>query len=425
MRTVLSEDRNTVGYLGRILPALSETFVTREIAALREAGVEIKPFSLLRPDPSGVHPDARRIWRQTEVLSRPANPLFWLAHLFFAFRHPRRYFRGLWRYVIASGERLGKRLLCLRQFAVAPYAALRFRRSGVAHIHAHFSNSPGGVAMMAADLIGIPWSVTIHSYDLYVETALLPAKLRSAAFVATVSNLNVNYLRDNFPAAESCNLHVVRCGIDPEDFPPRPQPENTRPVILGVGRLVELKGFHTLIEALALLRNRGINAQCFIAGEGPEKKRLQRLVEQLGLQDAVYLPGRLMQNDLREYYKRADVLVQPSCVREYQDNIPVVLIEAMAMTIPVVSTNISAIPELVRDGETGLLVEPENPQALAGALERLIGDKAFAQSLGQAGRRLVTEEFNIRKSAARLKALFEESMGRIDKTLSSGNPEAP
>jgi len=245
--------------------------------------------------------------------------------------------------------------------------------------------------MMAADLIGIPWSVTIHSYDLYVETALLPAKLRSAAFVATVSNLNVNYLRDNFPAAEGCNLHVVRCGIDLEDFLPRPQPENTRPVILGIGRLVELKGFQTLIEALAVLRNRGINAQCFIAGEGPEKERLQRLVEQLGLQDAVYLPGRLMQNDLREYYKRADVLAQPSCVREYQDNIPVVLIEAMAMTIPVVSTNISAIPELVRDGETGLLVEPENPQTLAAALERLIGDKAFAQSLGQAGRRLVKE----------------------------------
>lgn len=401
----------TIGYLGRILPALSETFVTREITALRRSGVMVKPFSIFRPDPSSVHREAEEILRQVEVLNRPANPLFWLAHFYFGLRHPRRYFGSLWRYILTSGESFGSRLRALQQFLVAPFAALRFGRAGIEHIHAHFAHSPGGVAMMAARLLGIPFSVTIHSYDLYAEKSLLPQKLAAAAFVATVSEYNVRNLREWYPEEIQSKLHVVRCGVDPEEFAVRPQPENDQPVILGIGRLVELKGFHTLIEAVAILHSRGLEAQCFIAGEGPEKERLEDKISQLGLEDSIHLLGKVLQSDLQLYFRRADVFALPSCVREYQDNIPVVLIEAMAMEIPVVSTNISAIPELVRDGETGLLVEPEHPGELADAIAGLLRDRETATALGSASRKLVTEEFNVEVSARKLHGLFERSLG--------------
>jgi colanic acid/amylovoran biosynthesis glycosyltransferase len=401
-----------IGYLGRTLPALSETFVTRELTALRQAGVSVRPFSILRPDRSAVHPEAEEIFRETIVLRRPFNPVFWLAHLWFAVKSPKRYFGALFRYVLASGEPLRGRLLALQQFITAPYAALRFRRAHIGHIHTHFAHSPGGVAMMAARLLGITFSVTTHSYDIYVEKTLLPAKLAAAAFVATVSEYNIRHFREHYPEAVAGKLHLVRCGVDPGDFPARPKPRNENPIVLGIGRLVELKGFHTLIEAAAILRARGIPVDVFIAGEGPERERLQRMICQLGLEDHVHLLGRVLQNDLRVYFQRADAFALPSCVREYQDNIPVVLIEAMAMEIPVVSTKISAIPELVRDGETGLLVEPENPTALADALEKLFSDGALAAALGRDARRLVVEEFNVHVSAAELKRLFEEAAGK-------------
>ncbi|HUX06205.1 MAG TPA: glycosyltransferase [Acidobacteriota bacterium] len=407
----MGETGQRIGYLGRILPALSETFVTREITALRQAGVTVKPFSIFRPDPSSVHREAEEIQGQVEVLNRPANPLFWLAHFYFAFRHPRRYFGSLWRYVLASGEPFRSRMRALQQFLVAPFAALRFRRAGVEHIHAHFAHSPGGIAMMAARLLGITFSMTIHSYDLYVEKSLLPQKLASAAFIATVSEYNVRNLTAWYPQETRSKLHVVRCGVDPEIFVPRPQPRSDKPVILGIGRLVELKGFHTLIEAVAILRSRGINVQCYIAGEGPEKERLEAMSAQLGLEAGVHLLGKVLQSDLQQYFRRAAVFALPSCVREYQDNIPVVLIEAMAMEIPVVSTNISAIPELVRDGSTGLLVEPENPTQLADALATLLTERESAVELGRAARKLVSDEFNVHVSAGRLKRLFEACAG--------------
>ena len=408
-----SADRR-IAYLGRVLPALSETFVTRELQALRSAGVDVVPFSIFRPDPSGVHPEARQIYEEVVVLSRPANPLFWLAHLWHAVRHPLRYFGLLFGMVIAPRRTTGSLLRRLQQFIVAPYAALRLKRTGVSHVHAHFAHTPGGVAMMGARLAGIGYSITIHSYDLYVETTLLAQKLENAEFIATVSHRNVGYLREHFEEATRTPLHVVRCGVDPADFEARPKPGNARPMILGVGRLVELKGFHTLIEAVALLRDRGLEVDCYIAGDGPEEENLKAQAAQLGLSGSVNLLGRVMQNDLREYYRRTDVFVLPSCVREYQDNIPVVLIEALAQGIPSVTTNISAIPELVRDGETGLLVTPEQPNELADAMERLISESGFADRLAAEGRFLVEREFNVHVSAAKLRELFAAIDGKLD-----------
>jgi colanic acid/amylovoran biosynthesis glycosyltransferase len=395
-----------IAYLARILPVLSETFVVREIAALRRLGLVVRPFSLYRPEPGSVHPELPALRDEVEVLVRPLHPLYLLAHLLYAARRPARYAGCLRRYVLGSGAPHG-RLRALAQFSAAPFAALRLRRAGVTHIHAHFANTAAGVAMMAAFLEDLPFSFTAHAYDLFVDDLLLPAKLSAAAFIVTISEFNAAYLREHYPEARSADLHVIHCGVDPDRFTPRPRRTASPPAVLAVGRLVVKKGFHVLIEACALLRDQGVRARCVIAGDGEEAARLRALAAKLDLSTDVILTGALLPADLLEYYAQADVFVMPSCPSgNDRDGIPNVLIEAMAMEIPVVSTRLSGIPELVRHGETGLLVRPDDPPGLAAAVARLLGDPVLGLRLGRAARELVVRDFNIRSSARRLFTLF-------------------
>lgn len=400
-----SRDQLIIGYLGRILPTLSETFVVREIAALRRLGQEVRVFSLYPPDEATVHPEAPELAQEVTVLVRPTSPQFWLAHFAVFGRSPLRYLRCLWRYVLAAGEPWRRRLHCLAYFAVAPFVAVCSRRAGVTHLHAHFANAATTTAMMAAALAGIPFSFTAHAYDIFVDDVLLAAKLSTAAFVATCSFFHVRYLQEHYPVQAA--IFVVRYGVDPEMFAPRQASQRTPPLILAVGRLVETKGFHTLIEACTRLRATGATAECLIVGEGPERERLTRMVAELQLADWVTLFGKLPPAEVSARYSQASLLVMPSCVRNNdRDGIPNVLLEAMVMGIPVVSTRVSGIPELVRDNETGLLVNADDPEALANAIARLLTDHPLAERLARAGRELVLQEFNIHKSARRLQRLF-------------------
>src|SRR5215510_1876839 len=396
-----------IGYLARILPILSETFVVREIAELRRRGVEIRPFSLYTPDLSVIHPEAPALAREIEVLVRPKHPLFWAAHVTVLLRSPVRYFRCLWQYVLTANEPWGRRLRCLAYFAVAPFAALRLRRARVGDLHAHFANAATSVAMMAAELAGIPFSFTAHAYDIFVDDLLLPAKIPAAAFVTTCSQFNVHYLRKHYPAAAKAAINVVHVGVDPIVFTSRPVPQEMPPLLLAAGRLVETKGFHTLIEACARLLSNGVDSQCHIIGEGPEAERLSRLITALRLSERIALLGKLLPAEVLAYYHKATLFVMPSCVRQNnRDGIPTVLIKAMTMGIPVVSTRVSGIPELVCDGETGLLTDPDDPVGLAEAITRLLDNRELAAQLARAGRELVLREFNIRVSVQKLLHLF-------------------
>jgi len=396
-----------LAYLGRILPAISETFVVREIVALRRLGLSVKVFSLHPPETGGFHPEAPDLAREAEVLIQPRNPLFWLAHLIFALRFPGRYFNCLYAYVLAADEPWRSRRRCLSYFMVAPYAAWRLRRAGIRHLHAHFANAPASVALMAAALAGISFSFTAHAYDIFIDKVLLPAKLAAAAFVACISRYNRRYLRQHYPEARLAHLEVVRNGLDTARFCPHPHPQGEPPCIIAVGRLVETKGFHVLVEACARLRDRGLPCRCLIIGDGPEAGRLQDLVNDFGVNDRVVLRGKLPPAELMPYYRQADVLAMPSCIRNQDaDGIPTVLIEAMAMEIPVVATRVSGIPELVVDGETGLLVAPDDAAALAEALARQLGDQDMARRLARAGRDLVLAQYSGETSARQLRGLF-------------------
>jgi colanic acid/amylovoran biosynthesis glycosyltransferase len=396
-----------LAYLGRILPTISETFVVREIVALRRLGLSVKVFSLNPPETGVCHPEAPDLAREAEVLIQPQNPLFWLAHPVFALRFPGRYFHCLYAYVLTADEPWPSRRRCLAYFMVAPFAAWRLRRAGILHLHAHFANAPASVALMAAALAGISFSFTAHAYDIFIDKLLLPAKLGAAAFVACISRYNRRHLRGHYPEARLAHLEVVRNGLDTARFCPEPHPQGVPPCIIAVGRLVETKGFHVLVEACARLRDRGLPCQCLIIGDGPEAGRLKDLVNDFGVNDRVVLKGKLPPAAMLSYYRRADVLAMPSCIRNQDaDGIPTVLIEAMAMEIPVVATRVSGIPELVVDGETGLLVAPDDAAALAEALARLIRDRDLARRLAQAGHDLVVSQFNGENSALQLSRLF-------------------
>lgn len=415
----MAKSQYGLAYLSRILPVISETFVIREIATLRSLGARIKIFSIFPPEDQASHPEVPELAQEVEVLFQPAKPAFWWAHLFFLFRSPRRYWYCLSRYLLRAPESWRNRRRCLAFFAVAPYAAWHLQRAGVKHLHAHFGNAPASVAMPAAKLAGISFSFTVHAYDIFIDRLLLPAKLEAAAFVACISQFNIDYLRKLYPeAAARARLELVRNGIDPGRFHPGPHPPGVPPQVIAVGRLVETKGFHDLVLACARLRQEGLACKCLIVGDGPERERLQKMVVDLQLEDRVELLGQLQPEELMPYFQRADFLAMPACVRNNdQDGIPTVLIEAMAMEIPVVSTRVSGIPELVRDGETGLLVNPDDPEALARALARLLGDRELARRLAAASRDWVLAEFTLQRSAARLLELFREAI--------DSRPESP
>jgi glycosyltransferase involved in cell wall biosynthesis len=397
-----------IAYLGRILPALSETFVIREVAALWQRGLVVHLLSLYPPDPVSIHPEIRNLGLQVTTIYEPHRPQFWWRHLYYLLARPRRYVSCLWRYVLRPAVGWQARLRCAYFFLMAPAAAWNLERQGIAHVHAHFANTPTSVALMAAALTGTPFSFMAHAYDVFVDTLLLPEKLQAAKFVATCSYFNVDYLRQHFPEAKTARLEVVRYGLDPVLFPFRRRTQRQEPpVILGVGRLVVTKGFHTLVAAMAHLRERGIPALCRIIGDGPEYSQLQHQIAAWQLQDRVELLGRRLPEETKAAYEQADILVMPSCVRNNdRDGIPNVLLEAMALGVPVVSTYVSGIPELVRHEETGLLVAAEDPPALAAALARLLQDPALAQRLAKRAREVVEQEFNIHLSAARLQELF-------------------
>ena len=280
-----------LAYLGRILPVSSETFVVREIVALRRLGLSVKVFSLNPPETEVRHPEAPDLAREVEVLIQPLNPLFWLAHLIFVLRFPGRYFRCLYAYVLTPDEIYSSRRRCLSYFMVAPFAAWRLRQACIQHLHAHFANAPASVALMAATLAGIPFSFTAHAYDIFIDTLLLPAKLTAAAFVACISRYNRRYLQEHYPEARLAHLEVVRNGLDTVRFSPAPHSQGEPPGIIAVGRLVETKGFHVLVEACARLRDQGLPCRCLIIGEGPEAGRIQALINDFGINDRVVLQG--------------------------------------------------------------------------------------------------------------------------------------
>ena len=389
-----------VGYVMKMYPRLAETFILNEILAHEAAGLELEIFSLRSPVDGRFHQDLGRVRAQVTYV-------------------PGQTVKGeqLWATLCEARNDLPAVENILEEGQAEPAAnvyqaillarAVRERR--ITHLHAHFATVATNVTRLASRLSGVPYSFTAHAKDIYhdeVEEADLRRKLQQAVTVVTVSDYNRNHLRDRF-GDDAARVRRIYNGLDLQEFPYAP-PENRPPLVMGVGRLVDKKGFGDLIEACALLDQRGRKFRCEIIGDGVLKAALAEKISALRMGDSVELLGPRDREEVKHRMRRAGVLAAPCVISPNgnRDGLPTVLIEAMALGTPCISTAVTGIPELVRDGETGLIAAQHDPASLADAIERLLDDRALGLRLAAAARRLVEAEFDIHRNTVALRDVF-------------------
>ncbi len=387
-------------YVLKMYPRFSETFILNEVLAHEAAGADLEIFSLRPPVDGRFH----------ETLADVRAPVTYLAS------HHRRA-ADLWALLRrASGElpamarHLDELLAAdVGDAAQAVELALAVRARRIDHLHAHFASVATTVARLASLLADVPYTFTAHAKDIFhddVDADDLRRKLEGCAAAVTVSDFNLAHLRLSFGSATDRTERIYN-GVDLVRFP-FSAGDCRPPVIVAVGRLVEKKGFADLIEACHRLVAAGRSFRCEIIGAGPEEERLRRQVEHLGLGDTVHLRGPLPQSGVRSAVSGAAALAVPCVVGAdgNRDGLPTVLLEAMALGTPCVTTPVTGIPEVIHHERTGLLVAEHDPGALAGALARLLDDHRLGARLATAARALVEEDFDIHRQAARLRSHF-------------------
>jgi glycosyltransferase involved in cell wall biosynthesis len=388
-------------YIVSLFPCWSETFIVREIMGMLRLGIDVRIVSLKHPAEKLVQSDA------AALLDRVSYPAVWwrtaLAALAALLFHPfrelgdlARIFGGLRQHPGALAKTL---VVWWRTLGLLPAV----RALAPTHIHAHWATYPSTAAWLLSKRLGIPFSFTAHAHDIFLEDHLLAHKMPAAKATIAISQFNRGWLRERVPGADRSRIEIVHCGVSPEGFPFAANGRDAQR-ILAVGRLDEIKGFPHLIDACARLRDDGVAFRCDIIGSGPLEDALTEQIERLGLQDHVHLLGVRKQEEVRSALYQAGVFALPSVVtsRGDRDGIPVALMEAMATGIPVVSTRVSGIPELVEDEVTGLVAEPGNADDLARCLKQLLAGGELGGRLAIRARERVEQEFDIQKEVRKL-----------------------
>ena len=411
-----------VGYVIKRFPRLSETFILNELRALRALGTDVEVFSLKAPEPD----------QQQALLAELDVEAHYLPDKGVVDALPvtrRNYGRGR----VADGDLRhalrgvepppappfpGKRhaQCATLQVQSAVLAALA-RARGIGHLHAHFASDAATVAMLAARLAEVPFSITAHAKDIYhdyddaeAHRAFLVRKLREAAFTVTVSDYNKAYLQGL--AGSEARIERLYNGVDLARLQVHHQPREER-LVVAVGRLVEKKGFGHLVAACHRLRRRGVDFRCVLIGEGPERARLEGMIERWELGEQVALLGALPQEAVFDWLRRATLFTLPCVVSASgdRDGLPTVILECMALGTPVVATEVAGLPEMIEDGVSGRLVPPRDEAALADALQHLLEAPAtHRRRLAEAARRTAEARFDLMHNVARLQALFRGSV---------------
>lgn len=404
-----------VAYVVGDYPAPSHSFVQREIVGLRSRGVDVTTFAIHRaPDEQLLTDLDRAEFARTHAVL-PTTPGRVARALAAALR---RRPAGL-RAALRAGQRdvtggLRGRLWSLFYVAEALLVWDVLRRTPTRHLHAHHGAQAADVAMLVCALASAPgdrwtWSLTMHGPNEFYDVARLrlAVKLADADGVACISHYCRSQLMTLTPPAVWDRMRIVRCGVDTARFAaPAGGRDAAGPLrVLCVGRLVPLKGQALLVRAVAALRDQGVDVDLTLVGDGPERPGLERLARELGVEDRVTCAGAVGQDRILARYHEADVFCLPS----FAEGVPVVLMEAMACELPVVTTRTMGIPELVEDGVGGLLVAPGDGEALAAALARLAADPALRERLGAGGRTRVREAFELHRTLDDLGAALADA----------------
>jgi len=391
-----------LGYVLKVYPRFSETFILNEVLAHEAAGTPLHLISLRPPIDGRFH----------ERLAEVKAPVTYLPRT--------RGTADLWGLLARSAHRFPRLVDHLDELlaagvddaAQALELAALVQDRGLTHLHAHFGTVATTVTRLAARLTDVPYTFTAHAKDIFhdeVEPADLGRKLADAAATITVSDFNERHLRATYGLAADRVVRVYN-GLDLELFP-FTEPADRPPIVVSVGRLVEKKGFTDLIEACAVLAGRGRRFRCEIVGSGPLETALAELIGSRGLDGTVLLRGPLPQGAVRRVVGEAAVLAAPCVIGEdgNRDGLPTVLLEAMALGTPCVATDVTGIPEVVHHHETGLIVAQRDHVALADALERLFDDSELRCRLARSARALIEAEFDIHRQTARLREVFAGS----------------
>ncbi len=400
-----------LGYLVSQYPAYSHTFILREVRNLRQQGFEIHVASINPPDRL---PEAL-----TEVEREEAGAAFYVksqglkgawSSLMWAIRHqPLGLCRSLWFTWKLSRLDLGRLVYNHFYWIEALMVGRWMEQQGLGHLHIHFATPAATVGLIAHHAFPIDFSLTVHGPDEFYDVSAyhLREKVIHAKFIVCISQFARSQLMKLVPYSHWDKLHICRLGVDPDVFRPLPrQIQNDCFTVLCVGRLTEAKGHMILLRAIKRLHDAGRKLRLYLIGGGPLESELKNWVLSHGLKNVVTLTGPMDQDQIRDYYACADCFALAS----FAEGIPVVLMEAMAMAIPCVATQITGIPELIHDEREGLLVAAGDDVGLAAALGLLVDDPALRRKLGEAGRSRTIAEYhlerNMRMLAEKLRTLL-------------------
>lgn len=382
MTSFTSNPLPTIGYIIKIFPKLSETFILQEILELERLGLNLVILSLRPPSDVDSHPHFHQL--KAPVLYAP----------------------------VVLNEGKGN---VIQQSLWTEWVTEKVHEYGITHLHAHYVTEPTDIVVQVQARMGIPYSFTTHAKDLFLSShEELSRKVNGAQFVLTCTEYNKDYLEQIVQS--DTPVYRVYHGVDLDVFQPNTQDlshtKGAPPLILSIGRFRPKKGFHILIQACSLLNVAGHHFQCVLVGYGPLEQDLKQMIHQFGLEDCVHLTGKVTRDGILDWYRKANLFVLPCQLGDDgdRDGIPNVLVEAMAMELPVVSTNIASIPELIKHEEAGLLVEPKDPLALATAMRQVLAHSTLGRTLGKQGREKVMKTFSSIQNSTDIYNLFTTTL---------------
>lgn len=393
-----------LAYLVSRYPGISHTFISREVAALRRMGVNIDTFSVRSAFDDELVDDAMRDEaRSTFTLFRQPLHKFVAALIAEAVRAPVAYFRTLGKALAHRVPGARGFFISFVYFAEAMVLARELRRREITRLHNHFGNSGATVGFLAASFLRIPWSFTIHgiSETDYPAGLLLAKKVEAANFVVCASYFMQAQAMRVAPTDCWNKFHIVHCGLDLPSVPPRATSPGVRRIVCA-GRLSCEKGHAGLLDAFSTVLRKFPDLELVLVGDGPERGALSALASDLGVSNHVRFLGHTSERRTLEEIAAADMLVLPS----FMEGLPIVLMEAMAIGTPVIASRVAGVPELVVDGESGLLFTPSDWDQLAACINRLAGDEDLRKRLADGGLSAVRSGFDIDRSAAQLLSIF-------------------
>jgi len=400
-----------IAYVMSRFPKHTETFILYEMLAIEEQGVAVEVFPILKQHDSVVHPEAEAFVERAHYLPFVSLSIIF-SNIAVIGRNARLYFRTLFEVLNGTFGNFNFLIGAIGVFPKAVHFSKLMAEQGVTHIHAHFSNHPAVVALIVHRLTGLPFSFTAHGHDIHKDRTMLRQKIAAAAFAVTVSEYNRSLMAQECLQGEDSKIHVIHCGVDTRLFKASVKSDQGATInIVCVASLLEVKGHTYLIQACKLLRDKGVNFTCHLAGEGKYQTRIENEIRQNGLEDHIKLYGACTQAQVRELLMASDIYVLASTPTRQgaREGIPVSIMEGMAVGLPVVASNISGIPELVENGLSGFLTPPKDVNALAQSIGALIEDDELRRRMGAAAREVILKDFDLECNARQLIQMFQKA----------------